>query len=209
MADTADSRQALGVLTYLSLALHVLPYLLDEHWGIAKPFQTGTVPQLRTSGYEIPLNFLRSGSKLIDLCEFSLINYACAVKYVGVQIFLYVPPNTSYSTLLPLPHFCLLGTYRRLVSGCPDCLSASSFEPLTHMQFGLEPDSTSCIATYNYLYYLLLYLIFLHHHHHHTTMDSGSCHHGAIKTAYQQNSTDTIVYEHEFTNSPHNFCCRS
>jgi len=50
--------------------------------------------------------------------------------------------------------------------------------------------------TYNYLY-LLLYLIFLHHHHHHTTMDSGSCHHGAIKTAYQQNSTDTIVYEHD------------
>ena len=55
MADTADFRQALGVLTYLSLALHVLPYLLDEHWGIAKPFQAGTVPQLRTSGYEIPL----------------------------------------------------------------------------------------------------------------------------------------------------------
>jgi len=118
MADTADSRQALGVLTYLSLALHVLPYLSDEHWGIAKPFQTGTVPQLQTSGYEIPLNILRCGSKLIDLCEFSLgyiLNYACAVyKYVGVQIFLYVT-NTSYSTLLSLPYFCLLlaqyGTY--------------------------------------------------------------------------------------------------
>jgi len=118
MADTADSRQALGLPTYLSLALHVLPYLLDEHWGIAKPFQTGTVPQLRTSGYEIPLNFLRSGSKLIDLCEFSLINYACAVKYAGVQIFLYVP-NTSYSTLLPLPHFCLLGTYPHYIECVP------------------------------------------------------------------------------------------